>query len=157
MSFGKGANPSHRIEWVDNWTYLGVNLVHSQHFGYCIKDTLSKFYRAANFILCVEGRSDDVVMLRLLEAHCVPILSYGVEVLRIADSKQRNKLGVAYNSVFRKSFNYSWRESVSELQHALGRPTWEELVEKRQKDFILKCREFHSQSLVCIINAYTIT
>ena len=28
-----------------------------------------------------------------------------------------------------------WRDSVTALQHFLGRPTWEELVDKRQADF----------------------
>ena len=48
MSFGKGANPSYqlelndgRIEWVDNWTYLRVNIVHGQQFGCCIKHTVT--------------------------------------------------------------------------------------------------------------------
>ena len=164
MSFGKGANPKYQldlnnssIEWVDSWTYLGVNLIHGNRFGCCVQSTLSKFYRAANAILRVEGRSDDTVMLRLLEAHCVPILSYGVEVLRIADRKQKNKLRVAYNSIFRKLFNFSWRESVSELQHELGRPTWEELVSQRRQNFEIKCREFHSNSLVRTINTFVTT
>ena len=43
---------------------------------------------------------------------------------------------VAYNSIFRKLFNYSWRESVSDLQHSLGRQTWEELTSKRQENFV---------------------
>ena len=42
---------------------------------------------------------------------------------------------VAYNSMFRKIFNYSWRESVTELQHVLGRPTWEELIASRTANF----------------------
>ena len=160
MSFGKGDNPPYQlklnggsIEWVNSWTYLGVNLVHGHRFGCCIRSTLSKFYGAANAILRVEGRSDDIVMLRLLEAHCVPILSYAVEVLTIAEHKQKNKLRVAYNSLFRKLFNFSWRESVSELQHALGRPKWEELVSKRQQNFKIKCRDFPSDSLVRAINS----
>ena len=45
------------------------------------------------------------------------------------------QLRVAYNSVYRKLFGYSYRESVTSLQHALERPTWEELVLKRKADF----------------------
>ena len=41
-----------------------------------------------------------------------------------------------YNSVSRKVFGYRDWESVSELQRALKRPTWEELLEKRTRNFM---------------------
>ena len=93
---------------------------------------------APNSILRVDGRSDDLVMLRLIESHCISILSYAVEVIHIADRKLKSKMRVAYNSVFRKLFNFSWRESVTDLQHALGRPTWEELIAERRSNFLFK-------------------
>ena len=96
----------------------------------------------------VDGRSDDVVMLRLLKTHCVSVLSYAIEVIHVADRKKRSKMRVAYNSIFRKLFNYSWRESVTDLQHALGRPTWEELISDRTDRFVQKCRQMPTDSLV---------
>ena len=36
----------------------------------------------------------------------------------------------------RKVFNYHVWESVTDLQHALYRPTWEELIAKRQSGFL---------------------
>ena len=50
-----------------------------------MKETLTKFYKALNAILRIEGASDEMVMLTLLEAHCIPILSYGIEVLHVSD------------------------------------------------------------------------
>ena len=142
MSFGKGPSPTHRlilnsapIEWVDKWKYLGVTLLHGRRFGCCVEETLRKFYRSINSILRVDGRSDDIVMLRLLEAHCVPILSYAIEVVNVIDRKQMSKMRAGYNSIFRKLFNYSNRESVTDLQHLLSRPTWEELIAKRKRNF----------------------
>ena len=44
----------------------------------------------------------------------------------------------AYNAVFRKLFHYSYRESVTDLQHILFRPTWEELIEKHKSNFLKK-------------------
>ena len=44
----------------------------------------------------IEGKSDEMTMLRLVEAHCVPILTYGIECLVIADRNYTNKLRVAY-------------------------------------------------------------
>ena len=160
MSFGKGSSPSYKlrlsgdeIDWVTHWKYLGVTLVHGSRFGCCIDDTLKKFYRSANAVLRVDGRSDDIVMLRLLETHCLSVLSYAIEVIEIADRKQKSKMRVAYNSMFRKLFGYSWRESVTELQHALGRPTWEELVSMRTENFKSKIHLFPMDSLVRALHA----
>ena len=89
-----------------------------------------------------------MVMLRLLEAHCVPILSYAIEIIHVPDSNERRQLRVAYNSVYRKMFGYSYRESVSLLQRSLNRPTWEELIEKRKSDFQIRLHQCPLDSLV---------
>ena len=87
-------------------------------------------------------------MLRLLETHCISILSYAIEVVDIVDRRQKSKMRVAYNSIFRKLFNYSWRESVTELQHALGRPTWEELISVRKSNFVARFCYLPESSLI---------
>ncbi len=74
-------------------------------------------------------------MLKLLESHCLSILAYAIEVIHVADADNRRKLQVAYNSMFREIFGYKRNESVTELQHRLGRPTWEELIAKRSEKF----------------------
>ena len=142
MYFGKRMEISYTVnldgkpvEWADTWLYLGVTLKSSKYFNCSIADRVKKFYRCANGIFRIEGKSNDTVMLRLLEAHCVPLLTYGVEILHVADRDERRQLRVAYNSVFRKIFGYRWYESVTALQGFLGRPTWEQLVEKRVASF----------------------
>ena len=160
LSFGKGPSPSFclklngsPIDWVKQWKYLGVTLIQGPRFGCCIDDAVRKFYRAANSILRVDGQSNDLVMLSLLETHCVPVLSYDIEVIHVADKKKLAKMRVAYNSIFRKLFCYSWRESVTNLQHSLGRPTWEELVLKRKTQFTANLASFPTDSLVRAICA----
>ena len=130
------------IEWVKSWSYLGVTLKSHKSFNCCIESKIRSFYRSANAILRIDGRSDEIVMLRLLESQCISILTYAVEVIHIADRDERRKLRVAYNSVFRKVFGYRDWESVSELQHALKRPTWEELLEKRTANFLKSFQQF---------------
>ena len=90
-------------------------------------------------------------MLRLLEAHCLPILTYGVETIHISNRDERRQLRVAYNSIFRNIFHYSYNESVTALQHALSRPTWEELTEKRVKSFVSKCKSCYDSNLILTI------
>ena len=127
---------------------LGLTLVGGQTFGCNVKETVRKFYSAANSILRVDGRSNDMVMLGLLESHCVSILTYAVEVVHISDPQDKLKLRIAYNSIFRNLFGYTRRQSVRILQGALGRPTWEELVEKRKVNFHRKSKQLPKESLL---------
>ena len=124
------------LEWVEQWTYLDVTLRSNKEFDCCIKDKLKSFYRSANAILRIEGRSEELVMLQLLESHCVSILSYAIEVISVSDRDMCRKLRVAYNAIFRQIFGYRRSESVTDLQHQLGRPTWEELIDKRGVKFV---------------------
>ena len=123
------------IDWVDEWVYLGVSLKSAKSFDCSIKERVKKFYRCANSIFRIDGKSNDTVMLHLVESHCVPILTYAIEVVQVINHDERRQLRVAYNSLFRKIFNYRWSESVSALQAFLERPTWEQLVEKRRSSF----------------------
>ena len=144
------------IEWADRWTYLGIDLVSHLRFDCCIKEKIKKFYKCANAIFRVEGRSNDLTMLRLIESHCISILTYGIEIITIANRDMRRQLRVAYNSVFRRIFNYRSFQSVRELQSFLDRPKWEALVEKRTRNFEQKIKNnsflnaifpFHSTNL----------
>ena len=127
------------LEWVDHWTYLGMKLHSNKVFDCCVDEKLKKFYKCLNAILRIEGRSDETTMLRLLESHCVPILTYGIEILHVSNVAARRSLRVAYNSIFRKLFGYRQYQSVTELQGLLMRPTWEELVNSRIVNFNRKC------------------
>ena len=119
-----------------------------KRFGCAVSERVKSFYRCLNSILRVEGRSDDMVLLRLIEAHCVPLLSYVIEMTDVADRNERGSLRVAYNSIFRKIFGYRHFESVTNLQHALGRQTWEELIEKRKSGFTSRARTCDDDTLV---------
>ena len=153
--FGKKISPTHRLKlngseipWEEKCVYLGVTLKSGASFGCCMKDTLGKYYRSFNSIVRVEGRSDDMVMLRLLESHSLPILTYAIEIVHVANRDDRRQLRVAYNAIYRKLFGYSYRESVTALQHALDRPTWEEMIESRKNNFMQRLTRCQSHALI---------
>ena len=125
-----------------------VTLVTHNKFNCSIDERLKSFYRCLNSIIRIEGRSNEMVMLRLLETHCVPILTYCIEVLSVANNDTMRRLKVAYNAVFRKIFDYRWNESVRELQSFLFRPTWDELVERRTVKFNEKLHASNMFSLL---------
>ena len=85
MHFGKKADSlpflqldGNSLEWVISWKYLGVTLRSHKEFDCCIDEKLKSFYRSANAILRVEGRSNELVMLQLLESHCLSIICYAI-------------------------------------------------------------------------------
>ena len=143
LYFGKRTTISYNVtlnggivEWADEWVYLGVTLKSSKSFDCSVTDRIKKFYRCSNSIFRIDGRSNGMVTLRLIETHCVPILTYAIEIIEVLNRDERRQLRVAYNSIFRKIFNYRWSESVSALQGFLERPTWEQLVERRRSGFV---------------------
>ena len=135
------------LDWSNECKYLGVILKSGKVFGCSTVERVKKFYRCLNAILRIDGRSTDVVMLRLLETHCVPLLTYAIEIIHVCDRDERRQLRVAYNAIFRKIFGYRRSESVTALQHFLNRPTWEELIEKRRAGFVKRLRAHSQQSL----------
>ena len=136
------------IEWVETCVYLGICLVSSKYFKCSATDRIRKFYRCANAIFRIEGRSDDLTMLSLVVTHCVPILTYGIEIADFFDSRQRSKVRAAYNSLFRKIFGYRNFESVTDLQLSLARPTWEILCHERETSFHYRLSQCPAESLV---------
>ena len=139
------------IDWVTEWKYLGVVLKSGPTFGCSVVEKVKSFYRALNSILRVEGRSDDKVLLRLVEAHCIPILTYAIEVTYVADEDERRSLRVAYNSVFRQIYGYRLRDSVTDKQHSLGRLTWEELIQKRSAGFSQRAKLCEKGTLIWVL------
>ena len=135
------------MEWTNDWPYLGVKLNSAKMFNCSVDEKVRKFYRSVNAILRIDGRSNDTVMLSLLETHCVPILTYGIEVIHVQNADERRQMRVAYNSIFRKLFGYRWHQSVTKLQAFLGRPTWEELVESRKFGFYKRILNGQQHSL----------
>ena len=135
------------LNWSQECKYLGVVLRCGKTFGCSISERVKKFYRCANAILRIDGQSTDTVMLRLLESHAVPILTYAIEIIHVINADERRQLRVAYNTIFRRIFKYRRTESVTALQHFLSRPTWEELVEKRRSSFVQRLLSCTKQSL----------
>ena len=139
------------VPWADEWPYLGVTVKSDKLFSCSVKERVKKFYRCANSILRIDGKSNDFIMLRLLEAHCVPILTYAIEVVDVINRDERRSLRVAYNSIFRKLFGYRFSESVTALQCFLERPTWEQLIEKRKNNFMNRIRHGNQMLLHIIL------
>jgi hypothetical protein len=142
MFFGKDARicspvtlDNLTLSLVEVWPYLGVDVSSGPCFSCSIKSKLSKFYRSVNSILRVDGLCNGMALLRLIESHSLPILTYAIEIVHVRDAAERRQLRVAYNCIFRRIFHMRKFDSVSELQTLLNKPTWEQLVDKRVQSF----------------------
>ena len=99
LYFGKRTTISHvimlngnAIEWAKEWVYLGITLRSAKRFDCSITDRVQKFYRCTNSIFRIDGRSNDMVMLRLIETHCVPLLSYAIEIVNVLNRDEKRQL-----------------------------------------------------------------
>ena len=141
-----------QLEWVDSWNYLGIDVVSGKRFGCSVTERIRKFYRCANGIFRIEGQSDDEVMLSLVHSHCIPILTYGMELVSFSDYREKSKIRKAYNSLFRRIYGYRTFESVTDLQLSLGRPTWEMLLEDMKINFYDRLSQCSAASPVHILS-----
>ena len=80
------------------------------------------------------------------------ILTYAIEMVHVSNRDDNRQLRVAYNAIYRKLFGFSYRESVTALQHALDRPMWEEMIEDRKNSIAQRLSRCPSRSLVHAFN-----
>ena len=78
------------LEWVNKWKYLVVCVCNGTKFICSATETITKFYKSANSIFRVDGVCNDILLLGLIDSHCIPILSYGIEVIHIIDASERS-------------------------------------------------------------------
>jgi len=75
------------VEYVNMIKYLGVHICSASKFKLSDSEVKASFHRTVNGLLCkTKGKFDDIVMLRLVDAYCKPLLLYGLDVYRDAKS-----------------------------------------------------------------------
>ena len=79
------------MRWCQECKYLDVIIKHGKVFVCSILERVRKFYRCLNSILRIDGQSKDVVMLRLLETHCAPLLTYAIEVIHVVNQDKKRQ------------------------------------------------------------------
>ena len=90
---------------MDEWVlvYMDVTQKTGNIFNCSVVERVTKFYWCANAIFRIDGHSNDAVMLHLIEMHRIPLITYAIEVVRVANRDGKRQLRVTYNSVFRKT------------------------------------------------------
>ena len=68
------------IEFVPHWKYLGTTFFTGNQLTFSSKPELSCFYCSFNSLLSCERKPNELVLMNLLYANCVPSLTYASEV-----------------------------------------------------------------------------
>ena len=126
-----------QLTWVNNLDYLGITLTSFKSFQVNLSSIRRKFFTSVNSILAKCTFTSDMVKLKLLEAHCLPILLYATESLNLP-KPQITELNSWWNSVYRKIFSYHKWESVRLLIHLLERLDLIHIINLRTLIFIKK-------------------
>ena len=79
--------------------YLCIQQPTSLNVVYNIEG-MRRFYAAANSIHCNSRFSSEMSKLYLMESFCLPLLSYGCDVVN-PSIQQLNQLNVCWNNVYR--------------------------------------------------------
>ena len=129
-----------QLPWVKELPYLGITLISAKSFLVDLSCIRRKFFASVNSILSKCSSTSDMVKLKLLESHCLPILLYASESLNLPKF-QLTELNVWGNSIYRKKFNYNKWESVRSLIFMLGRIDLIHIVNVRSLMFIKRMFE----------------
>ena len=134
------------LEWSQNITYLGINILSDKVFKINLEDIRRKFFVSVNSILSKCNYTSDTVKLSLMESHCLPILLYATESLNLPSS-QVKEINSWWNSVYRKIFGYNKWESVKYLILMLGRLDIYHIINQRSIIFMVRMLHNDSNSL----------
>ena len=135
------------LTWVDSCRYLGVFLVAATKFK-CLWDNNKKsFYRAFNGIYGKVGRyASEEVIIKLINAKCVPVLLYGMDACPLLVSDSRS-VDFIVNRIFMKIFKTNHINIVKECQLMFGFELISHAVVKRKLNFLN--RFIASENIIC--------
>ena len=155
MKFGKSLTlrPLRMYEkdlgFVDQYKYLGVNVVSDRSFKVNSTLPLIKFRSCVNTIINVNARPSEHVLLKLLYSNCVPILTYACEVTCFS-SGIINEMNVSLNDAIRKIFSYDRWESTRFLRTSFGYPSITEIFEDRHQSFMIGITHTRNPTLLLL-------
>ena len=108
------------VPWGKDMTYLGICFLAGKDIRYDFHKTKSKYFGALNSLLGKIGtKSKETLTLSLVTSKCFPILTYGLEAMRI-NKTQLSNLSYVYNAIFVKLFSTFKRDIIEQCQFYTG-------------------------------------
>jgi hypothetical protein len=108
------------LDWASELLYLGVSLVSAKIPKCNLQRVRQKYFRALNGIFGKIGtRSSVAVTLSLINSFCIPVLTYGLDALKLNQSGY-NTLESAYSAAFAKIFGSFDANVIRDCQFYCG-------------------------------------
>ena len=148
-----------QLPWVSGLDYLGICLCNAKTFQVDLSVTRRKFFTAMYSILSKCNYTSEMVKLKLLEAHCLPILLYATESLNLPQS-QIAELNSLWNSAYRRIFHYHKWESVKQLICLSGRLDLHRIINLKSLSSIIKmstCNATPSTLKDYLLNSFSVS
>ena len=89
--------------------------------------------------------------MKLLYSNCVPINTYACAAKQFHTAELK-ACEVAVNNAYRKIFNYSRNQSVSDIQLLFGKSKIEEFFQVAKRKFLNASRNSNNSVIRCISN-----
>jgi hypothetical protein len=107
------------ILWTNQIKYLGVLINAGKRFAVCTDICRRKFLSSSFSILQRCSKISEEIKSQALLHSCLPILSYGVDILSI-NKRQLHDMSVCYNTAIRRCFRISRFTSVRNILYFIG-------------------------------------
>lgn len=108
------------LAWSKMFKYLGVTFNAGKSLTMDSSNPIRKFYSSCNSIFQKTANLDEIARLHLIEAKCLPILTYALPALKLR-KEQLQEMNKAWNCAYRKIFGYNMWDSVKPLICGLGK------------------------------------
>src|SRR5438132_44037 len=134
------------LAWSKMFKYLGVTFNAGKSLTVDNSNPVRKFYSSCNSILHKTANIDEMAKLQLLEANCLPILTYALPAMKLRQ-EQLKEMNKAWNCAYRKIFGYNMWESVKPLILGLGKLDFIHIRLKLYINFLISNINSNNQTL----------
>lgn len=144
-----------KISWFNTVKYLGVTFTAGRKLSVNTDVIKQHFFVAANSVLGHTNTLDELIRLKLLESYCLPILQYSTCALQLHRT-QCVELNTAWNSVFRRVFNFRKYDSVRLVICGLERLDFHHIRSKLTLTFIKNCLQSSNKVVMFLTRLFTL-
>ena len=132
------------VTWSDHLKYLGIMFKSGKRLQSDLVLCVRRFYTVVNSVYCITRFASEVSQLHLIESFCLPLLTYGCEVLHL-NNQQLFKLNTFWNNAFRKIFKINQWESVKQIQWFCERLDVKHIIDQRKQTIIFTSSCAHKE------------
>ena len=138
------------LKWNDELKYLGMTILAGKMVRHDFHPVKAKFFGALNNILGKVGTSTSLsVLLHLMYTKCSPVLTYGLEAVKL-NKKSRDNLHYVHNSIFSKLFMSFDKSTLEQCHYYTGYLTFDYAMDLKRLNFLRSLSESqHSPANYC--------